>query len=63
MPIMDNATVKTFTLPGLVHQTVAGPEQGLKTLEVWVETIAPDAGIPVHRDDCEEVLAICSLFR
>jgi mannose-6-phosphate isomerase-like protein (cupin superfamily) len=58
MPIIDNATVKTFTLPGLVHQTVAGPAQGLKTLEVWVETIAPGAGTPVHRHECEEVLVI-----
>jgi mannose-6-phosphate isomerase-like protein (cupin superfamily) len=58
MPIIDNATVKTFTLPGLVHQTVAGPGQGLKTLEVWVETIAPGAGTPVHRHECEEVLLI-----
>ncbi len=58
MPIIDNATVKTFTLPGLVHQTVAGPAQGLKTLEVWVETIAPGAGTPVHRHECEEVLLI-----
>jgi mannose-6-phosphate isomerase-like protein (cupin superfamily) len=58
MPIINNATLKTFTLPGLVHQTVAGPAQGLKTLEVWVETIAPGAGTPVHRHECEEVLLI-----
>jgi mannose-6-phosphate isomerase-like protein (cupin superfamily) len=58
MPIIDNATVKTFTLPGLVHQTTAGPAQGLKTLEVWVDTIAPGAGTPVHRHDCEEVVVI-----
>jgi mannose-6-phosphate isomerase-like protein (cupin superfamily) len=58
MPVIDNSTLKTFTLPGLVHQTVAGPAQGLKTLEVWVETIAPGAGTPVHRHDCEEVFVI-----
>lgn len=58
MPIIDNSTIKTFTLPGLVHQTVAGPAHGLKTLEVWVETIAPGAGTPVHRHDCEEVFVI-----
>jgi mannose-6-phosphate isomerase-like protein (cupin superfamily) len=58
MPIIDNATITTFTLPGLVHQTVAGPAQGLKTLEVWLETIAPGAGTPVHRHACEEVLVI-----
>jgi mannose-6-phosphate isomerase-like protein (cupin superfamily) len=58
MPIIDNATIKTFTLPGLVHQTVAGPAQGLKTLEVWVERISPGGGTPVHRHECEEVLVI-----
>ena len=29
MPIIDNSRSKTFTLPGLVHQTVAGPAHGL----------------------------------
>ena len=33
MPIIDNSTIMTFTLPGLVHQTVAGPAHGLKTLK------------------------------
>ena len=58
MPIIDNSTIKTFTLPGLVRQTRRGPAPGLKTLEVWVETIAPGAGTPVHRHDCEEVFVI-----
>ena len=28
MPVIQNDTVQRFDLPGLVHQTVAGPEHG-----------------------------------
>lgn len=48
--------VEEHRLPGLTHRTVAGPLQGLSTLEVWVQTVAPGAATPVHRHDCEEAI-------
>jgi hypothetical protein len=45
MPIVDNAALKNFDLPGLNHRTLAGPEHGLKSLELWGQTIASGAGL------------------
>lgn len=58
MPIVDNSEVAKFSLPGLVHQTIAGHEHGVKSMEVWMQTIAPHAETPVHRHACEEIIVI-----
>jgi quercetin dioxygenase-like cupin family protein len=58
MPVVNNATIQHFQIPGLDHQTLAGPEHGFKTLEMWMQTIAPGAGTPVHRHDCEEAIVV-----
>ena len=55
MPVINNAGLKTFELPGLVHQTIAGKEQGV---EVWRQTLAPKAATFMHRHDCEEIIVI-----
>lgn len=56
--IVTQDQVEEHRLPGLSHRTVAGPRQGLGTLEVWVQTVAPGAATPVHRHDCEEAIVI-----
>ena len=58
MPIIDNQTVQSFGLPGLNHRTLAGPEHGMRNLEVWAQTIEAGAGTPVHRHACEEAIVI-----
>jgi quercetin dioxygenase-like cupin family protein len=58
MPVLDNNNLPHFQIPGLDHQTIAGPEHGNKTLEMWVQTIAPGGGTPVHRHACEEAILI-----
>jgi mannose-6-phosphate isomerase-like protein (cupin superfamily) len=58
MPVIDNQAVKNFALPGLNHQTFAGPGHGLKNLEVWGQVIDAGAGTPVHRHACEEAIVI-----
>ena len=60
MPVIQNSELKSFDLPGLTHQTVAGHEQALKSMEVWLQTIAPGAATPVHCHACEEVIVILS---
>jgi mannose-6-phosphate isomerase-like protein (cupin superfamily) len=47
-----------LSLPGLEHRTIAGHAQGLKTMEVWQQTMAPGSATPVHRHACEEVIVI-----
>jgi len=58
MPVVNNTTLPKFAIPGLEHQTLAGPEHGMKTLEMWMQTIAPGGETPVHRHACEEAIVI-----
>ena len=60
MAIIDNREVEMFELPGIKHQTVGGHIQGIKSMEVWVQTIGPGASTPVHCHACEEVIVILS---
>ena len=39
MAVVNNASLPEFDLPGLNHRTFAGPEHGMKALEVWGQTI------------------------
>lgn len=58
--VVDNKTITLHTLPGIRHRTVGGKAQGVRTMEVWQQTIAPRSATPVHRHDCEEVVVILS---
>ena len=58
MPVVENSKVQEFALPGLRHRTVGGKDSGVKSMEVWQQTIAPGAATPVHRHACEEVIVI-----
>lgn len=58
MPVINNDDLETLELPGLRHQTVAGHRQGVRTMEVWLQTMAPGAASPVHRHACEEVIVV-----
>lgn len=58
MHVNNNASVTMHNLPGLAHQTLAGCQDGLKSFEVWRQTIAPQAATPVHSHACEEVILI-----
>lgn len=58
--IVDNSKLETLDLPGIRHQTVAGHAQGVKTMEVWQQVMAPGAATPVHRHTCEEVVLVLS---
>jgi hypothetical protein len=48
MPIDDIRALRTLDLPGLRRQTIGGHEQGVRTMEVWLQTMAPGAAPPVH---------------
>jgi len=56
MLVTHHAKLKTHQLPGLQHQTLAGQRDGLKSIEIWRQTITAGAATPVHRHDCEEVI-------
>lgn len=58
--IVENDTLPVFELPGLKHQTIAGHAHGVKTMEVWYQTMDANSATPVHRHACEEVIFILS---
>lgn len=58
MAVKDNAAIDFHNLPGLEHQSLAGPQDGLKGMEVWMQTITAGSATPVHRHDCEEVIVV-----
>ncbi len=60
MPIVNNVELEPLELPGIRHKTIAGHRQGVKTMEVWQQTLAPGGATPVHRHACEEVILVLS---
>ncbi len=58
MHVNNNSSVQKHQLPGLEHQTLAGCQDGLKSFEIWRQTIAAHATTPVHSHACEEVILV-----
>ncbi|MGH8190270.1 MAG: cupin domain-containing protein [Rhodanobacteraceae bacterium] len=58
--MLKHSEAVTFHLPGLTHRTLAGGSEGVRTLEVWMQTLAPGAVTPTHRHGCEEVIVVLS---
>jgi len=56
--IIRNDELPTFALPGLTHRTIAGHVQGVRSMEVWLQTMEPSSATPVHRHACEEVILV-----
>ena len=57
MNIVPHASLTTFSLPGITHQTIAGQAQG-SSLEVWKQTLQPGAATPPHFHECLEIVCI-----
>ena len=47
--LIENEKVKKVHLMGLVHQTLAGEKQGLKTMEIWLVTLPPGSETPADQ--------------
>jgi mannose-6-phosphate isomerase-like protein (cupin superfamily) len=57
MELIDNAEVRKFYFQGNYQQTLAGADQGPKTLEVWRLSLAPGHEIPAYQH-ADEVVAL-----
>lgn len=56
---LTNAPQSNFGREGLSHLTIAGAvSHGMKEVEVWIQTMAPGSGTPIHRHSCEEVFVV-----
>ncbi|MGE3773375.1 MAG: cupin domain-containing protein [Gammaproteobacteria bacterium] len=60
MSIIHHAELPRAALPGIDHVTLASGQDGLKSLSVWQQRIAPGQASPPHRHDCEEVVVVQS---
>jgi quercetin dioxygenase-like cupin family protein len=58
MNVIENSKLPRTALPGVEHITLAGSENGLSSLSIWKQSIAPGSATPPHRHDCEEVVLI-----
>ena len=56
--VLENAGRAGAALPGIEHLTLAGSEQGLSSLSLWRQSMAPGTATPPHQHDCEEVVLI-----
>jgi mannose-6-phosphate isomerase-like protein (cupin superfamily) len=54
--LIENEKVKKIEMMGFVHQTLAGEQQGLKTMEVWLLTLPPGSETPVNQHHGEVVV-------
>lgn len=43
-------------IPGVLHATWAGSQDGLSALSLWRQSIAPGGATPPHSHPCEEVV-------
>lgn len=57
-PVVSHPAALPELLPGIRHRTLAGPDDGLSSLEVWSQSIAGHGATPPHTHDCEEVVLI-----
>ena len=55
MESINNAEVQKFYFHGNYQQTLAGADQGLKTLEVWRLSLSTGHGIPAYQHPGEVV--------
>jgi mannose-6-phosphate isomerase-like protein (cupin superfamily) len=58
--IEANTAIPSFTIPGITHKTLAGPQHGITGYEVWEQWIEPHQATPVHRHTCQEVIVVFS---
>lgn len=58
MHIVNNAQARKFNFLEIVQQTLAGPETGLQTFEVWLMTLKPGTESPYYSHPAEVVWVI-----
>ena len=47
-------------IPGVAHATWAGSRDGLRTLSLWRQSLAPGGATPPHAHPCEEIVMCLS---
>ncbi len=58
MYVIAHGQLDRHAIPGIQHRTVIGRALGTEAFEAWDQTVAPGAGTPPHRHDCEEAVVV-----
>jgi quercetin dioxygenase-like cupin family protein len=56
MYIHDQQPPAATPIPGVAHATLAGSAEGLRSLSVWRQEMAPGGCTPPHSHGCEEIV-------
>lgn len=56
MHILDQQPPAATPFPGIAHVTLAGSDQGLKSLSLWRQSMDPGQCTPPHSHSCEEIV-------
>ena len=56
--IPANAAIPPSAIPGIAHRTLARYGDGLESMSVWKQTMAPGGRTPPHRHDCDETVVV-----
>lgn len=60
MYVLDQPRPAPTPIPGVCHATWASSRQGLKSLSLWRQSVAPGGATPPHSHDCEEIVMCLS---
>ena len=58
--VLDQPRPAPTDIPGVHHATWASGSDGLKTLSLWRQSLAPGGSTPPHSHDCEEIVLCLS---
>lgn len=54
--VLEQPRPAATSIPGVLHATWAGSRDGLSTLSLWRQSLAPGGATPPHSHQCEEVV-------
>ena len=54
--VLDQPRPAATAIPGVQHATWAGQRNGLQSLSLWRQSLAPDGATPPHSHTCEEIV-------
>jgi quercetin dioxygenase-like cupin family protein len=54
--VLEQPRPAATPIPGILHSTWAGSSDGLRSLSLWRQSIAPGCCTPPHAHDCEEIV-------
>lgn len=54
--VLEQPRPQATSIPGVSHVTWAGSRDGLQSLSLWRQSLAPGGATPPHSHSCEEIV-------